>query len=271
MAATLLLGRYELLNEDTPKHRSATSIVLFAIDRLAAESQCPPECVLKLMRNRDQWDRELKARGGALEPGPNETRQRQRFSPEHVMPVLRAHELSAEDASVLREDMRGHTHALVLPRGEEDLECAPRRRPRARGPLLAASASLLFLHRTCSDASLSPHFPRFPPPSPPAAALAHNRMSLEQARGVARGVAMGVQHFHAKAFIHGDIKPLNIVRVKGAAGAGGAEAKDRDKWVLIDLDATAAIFRGHMGLKCSTAVRHATLDTRCVTLLHVSA
>lgn len=84
--ALFFLGRYELLNADAPKHRSATCVVLFARDhgeqlfpsggggsggtegRNEAEGSSGSDCVLKFMRNREQWVRELSARGGALEP-----------------------------------------------------------------------------------------------------------------------------------------------------------------------------------------------------------
>lgn len=47
-----------------------------------------------------------------------------------------------------------------------------------------------------------------------------------------------------QGIVHGDLKPLNIVRV------GAAE------WVLIDLDAASRVGSGeYMGLKTSTAVR----------------
>ena len=50
-----------------------------------------------------------------------------------------------------------------------------------------------------------------------------------------------------QGIIHGDLKPLNAVRV-------------RDKWKLIDLDAAAHLSGGFVGLKSSTAVR---LRIRC--------
>lgn len=54
--------------------------------------------------------------------------QLQAFSPAHVMPVIRQHDLSSDTgaAALLKEKMRGFPFVLVLPRGEEDLEGAPR-------------------------------------------------------------------------------------------------------------------------------------------------
>lgn len=85
LEALYLLGRYELLNAETPKHRSATCVVVFARDHgsggdgdgagsdaasdAAVAGASAADCVLKLMRNREQWERELAARGGTLEDG----------------------------------------------------------------------------------------------------------------------------------------------------------------------------------------------------------
>lgn len=55
--------------------------------------------------------------------------------------------------------------------------------------------------------------------------------------------------------MHGDLKPLNAVRVKGAE-------EGSDKWLLIDLDAAAEAGKGFMGLKSSTAVRDKRLPFR---------
>lgn len=235
--ALFFLGRYELLNADAPKHRSATCVVLFARDHGeqlfpagggGAEEQQQQEggggdtgsssggsggdCVLKFMRNREQWERELSARGGALEPesyaraiaasggvvllpelhehslapaadapkhpqmgeidavghhaeGCDECGVRplgkggyrctegcysdfcsgcvaqgrwalagglrrqqlaaQRFSPQHVIPVLRQHEAGKGEAVKAHGDgLRDFPFVLVLPKGEEDLEGA---------------------------------------------------------------------------------------------------------------------------------------------------
>jgi hypothetical protein len=61
----LRTGRYELLNPGNPKHRSATCVVLFALDHgaLLQGGTQPESVVLKYMRNTDQWERELRLRG----------------------------------------------------------------------------------------------------------------------------------------------------------------------------------------------------------------
>jgi serine/threonine protein kinase len=53
-------------------------------------------------------------------------------------------------------------------------------------------------------------------------------------------IAKCVQHMHSKGFIHGDLKPKNIMRAN-------------DKLLLIDLDASAEIHIGFSGAKVSTA------------------
>lgn len=142
LEAIFVLGRYELLGE---KHRSATCAVVFASDHAAgaggggaaagvAEGSGPRPCVLKLMRHRSQWDRELAARGGCLEEAEGggssaaaaataaAPPRRLRFLPQHVMPVLRRHDLSGEaESEALEDGLRDFPFVLVLPRGEEDL------------------------------------------------------------------------------------------------------------------------------------------------------
>lgn len=64
-----------------------------------------------------------------------------------------------------------------------------------------------------------------------------------------------VSHQRAQGVIHADLKPLNVVRVKQKQqGSAGPSSGGDDKWLLIDLDAAAAIGAGYVGLKSSTAV-----------------
>lgn len=64
----------------------------------------------------------------------------------------------------------------------------------------------------------------------------------------------------SQGFIHGDVKPLNVVRVKSAEGHGGGSADS--EWLIIDLDAAAALGSGYVGLKSSTAVRRCPVRER---------
>ena len=65
-ASVATQGRYELLTPKEPKHRSATCVVHFALDH---GEEPPVERVLKFMRNREQWDREVAVRGGVADGG----------------------------------------------------------------------------------------------------------------------------------------------------------------------------------------------------------
>ena len=78
---------------------------------------------------RPQWERELTARGGALEPGGKGAPQR--FDAAMILPVLRTHELSAEQRAWLPPAaLQALPYVLVLERWEEDLAGA--RGPPAR-------------------------------------------------------------------------------------------------------------------------------------------
>lgn len=58
-----------------------------------------------------------------------------------------------------------------------------------------------------------------------------------------------------QGLVHGDLKPLNCLRVRPRAPevVGGA-MPGQTGWLLIDLDAAAEAQRGYAGLKFSTAV-----------------
>lgn len=149
--AIFILGRYELTSADAPKHRSATCVVHFARDYGASTSGGAPaaagqpqEVVLKFMRNHDQWQREIRTRGGTVESGMEETPEASSgerglllFSSDHVLPVLRAHVLTKEQAERLGAGLQDYLFILTLPKGEEDLQgpiarCGYRRPSAAR-------------------------------------------------------------------------------------------------------------------------------------------
>eukprot|EP01042_Synura_sphagnicola_P000896 gene896-1001_t len=75
------------------------------------------------------------------------------------------------------------------------------------------------------------------------AVLAHEHIAARdwpQLRTIALQVTEAVAHVHSKGLIHGDIKPLNIIR------SGG-------RFCLIDLDATVSYVAGQkVGAKCSS-------------------
>lgn len=213
--ALFFLGRYELVS-DTPKHRSATCVILFAVDHGEEDDDPPPaagaatkkedapataappaaeaakgaaaapggpkppavanstagkaakpsgkgassaaappaapappppprrlrDVALKIMHNKEQFEREVAVRksGGGSSA----------LDPAFVLPVLRTHELSPDDAKSLGGE---YFYCLVMERAQEDL----------------------------------------------AGAIAHSRMSFEAARAVAAAVGRCVEHIHDAA------------------------------------------------------------------------
>ena len=161
-----LLGRYDLASPNDPKHRSATCVVRpppqaacsaaacvrltpncaaqvhFAMD---TNAQPTKPCVLKFMRNQEQWQRELDVRGGAVEAGGA-----QRFEPAHVMPVLRSHTLTAVQAAAAFPGGEVYPFVLALERGDEDLSGAIAHArmslPQARRVAGALAACVAHLH-----------------------------------------------------------------------------------------------------------------------------
>ena len=63
---------------------------------------------------------------------------------------------------------------------------------------------------------------------------------MEEVRHVFKQLVSAVDHMHQKGILHGDIKPLNIVRMDG-------------RWLLIDLDAACEIGKQPVGSKSSSA------------------
>ena len=62
----------------------------------------------------------------------------------------------------------------------------------------------------------------------------HDRLSAEQLRELVRGIASALAHIHAHGGVHGDVKPANIVRVKG-------------RWKLADLGLLRSARKRHGG------------------------
>lgn len=86
-----------------------------------------------------------------------------------------------------------------------------------------------------------------------ASALSHARYPFPVIREAARCIAHCVRHLHECGLVHGDIKPLNIVRVAADPGAADQSSAGSGIWRIIDLDAAAPVGRGFVGLKTSTA------------------
>ena len=66
--------------------------------------------------------------------------------------------------------------------------------------------------------------------------------NFEEIIHVFRQIVEASNHHHGRGLdsLHGDVKPLNLVRVRG-------------RWKLIGLDATARIAYNNTGFKCSSA------------------
>lgn len=164
-------GRYEL-KPGPAEHQSATCIVRLAVDY---SDQHRP-VALKLMRNRDQFLRELSIRtmGG--------------LSEDYVIGIIRHHD-GDEDEKFLAETKRkkgydGYRYCLVMSAADRNL----------------------------------------------AAVLSHEHIAgkdWESIKTIARQITHCLGYMHSKELIHGDIKPLNIMRQ-------AANVK------LIDLDASAS-------------------------------
>lgn len=188
LEALFFLGRYELLNRENPKHRSASCVVLFARDfgdasvtggrggrkgAGAASASASAagtavdsgrEVALKLMRNRDQFERELRLRQGATASSsssgaapPAATAAAEALDDRFVLPVIRTHELDNERAFVGTDGTR-YPYVLVMERAEEDL----------------------------------------------AGAIAHARMTVAGARDVARALGRCLAHLHDRGLVHGE-------------------------------------------------------------------
>ena len=173
-ARGLFLGRYRL---GDLIHQSATCKVQVAEDTLDQGGLV----VLKLMREHDQFERELLARDQSELPNGD------------VVEVLRHHELT--DAKAGGDHFaRGYVFCLVFPRGELNLQ----------------------------DALTHEHLA----PSPA-------EVHWESVREIVRSIATCLRNLHQRGVMHGDIKPLNLMRFR--------QGNDKQVWKLIDLDAAAVI------------------------------
>ena len=70
------------------------------------------------------------------------------------------------------------------------------------------------------------------------------RPNFEQMIRIMQQVALALQHLHDDGVVHGDLKPLNIVR---------STEDGQEKYMLIDLDAAVRIGVDRVGHKYSSA------------------
>ena len=191
-------------------HKSATCVVAHALDHADTDVDGKPRKVaLKFMLNKDQWEKELHSRGGTIEDNTSTV------DSNFVVPVLRKHDWSAQggeqraqrDLARLeatwshREGAVSYQFVLAMPR----------------------------LERSLTDILFHEHLA----PSPETVHWSAVRIIVKQ-------LVLALQYFHGLKMVHGDVKPLNIMRTFD------------DKYVLIDLDA-AHTFGEPTGLKTSAA------------------
>lgn len=161
--------RYDLVTPlHKPQHKSATCIVLFAIDHDDHERRV----ALKLVRDRGQFITEM------------EVREKATFDDTFVISVLHTHDGDASSdyrTACKSKGLSDYLYCLVMPAADKNLSVIISSERIAGKDW--AQIKLITLH-----------------------------------------IAQSLQHMHLKGFIHGDIKPLNIMRID-----------NRTK--LIDLDA----------------------------------
>lgn len=213
----LWYGRYRA--EPRPEHQSSTCYVFKAVDEADLdESGRPRPCALKLMRNRDQFFREVRARARGL-------------GEDYVLDIAARYPASDAEAMAMPEvvfvEQEGEAAAASeggaadKVKGADpvsDLTLVPAGR-RERGLRKAQAESLFCIVMPLADRNLF-------------VCLKQERFAgrdISEVRHVFLQLCRCVQHLHDRGILHGDLKPLNAVRL-----AGG-------QWKLIDLDASSVL------------------------------
>lgn len=153
-------ARYEFLPGPIA-HESENSIVKFAFDHGSIEGK--RTVVLKFMKYRDQFDREINLR------------TRVKLSEEFVVPVLASHDSDADPRYSEETRAKGfslYPYLVVTAAADRDLQC-------------------ILLHERVAGHDYA------------------------QIRRAAREILRGLDHFHDLNLIHGDVKPMNVVRIGG--------------------------------------------------------
>ena len=171
-----LHGRYEL-KQGPPEHKSKTSLIKFAIDRISSEEKV---VALKFMSHRSQYLNEILSRA------------RGSFSNEFVISILRSYDGESENEEdvLFRQDaiFKGYSeypYCVVLDVADHNLK------------------KVIDQQNICGK-------------------------EWDDIRSIIKQMAIAFEHIHSKGFIHGDIKPTNIVLTG-------------QKLRLIDFDASASI------------------------------
>jgi serine/threonine protein kinase len=204
---SLVHGRYRVIAR-TPLHMSATCFVYEGTDELHVDEEgheAPIKVVLKLMKNADQFLQEIQAREEAG------------FDASHVVNILDHHigcsdrtDMASTSPSAVFDELSNVPHELFT----EATNAASNGLPLTR--TLAEQFHILVLPFGERNMYV---------------ALKQERFAGRDMGAVAHifgSIVRCVEGMHSKGFIHGDIKPLNLVRIDGA-------------WKLIDLDASVRI------------------------------
>lgn len=175
----LWFGRYRKV-ETRAEHQSSSCYVFKVIDELDGGKRV----ALKLMRNRDQFLREVKIRQEAA------------LHAEFIIPVLRSHPEISDIENI---------EQMMIPPEEESIDSSQ---------LTKASVEKMFCivmplaERNLFVASKQERFAG---------------KDWSTVKAICSQLLQATDHLHGNGIIHGDIKPLNIVRENG-------------RWRLIDLD-----------------------------------
>ena len=211
-----LCGRYEL-KDGPPLHQSMTSRVHYAIDH-DHMLDGPVEVVLKFMKNRDQFLREIKQRESCLVHMDHHTRtdvvqtdipfvdevtdhNEEHDTQQYIVPIQFIHDSDNDDnfhRQILASGLGSHPYLLVMPAGDRCL-------------------SAIIDHEREVDGW------------------------NDEVIRCTRQLATALAYIHDRGCIHGDLKPRNIVRVG-------------KNYMLIDMDASASFEREECaGVKVSSA------------------
>ena len=237
-----LFGRYQL-QEGPAEHQSATSIVRFAKDSggvpgfdddgIASPraphsgASGPTHVVLKFMKHRDQFEREIRARS-ALEH-PVGTGQGGALKAVHSMDDGSSLGAAPTPAAASDADMVGLSSEFVVPilRFHD-----PDADPKVRAEMVARRLEA------------SPYVIVFPAAERSLQSVIDNEREQqawgEEVRLVAKQLCGALAHLHARDIVHCDLKPRNIVR-------------QGHTYKLIDLDSTAIAGVERVGYKVSSA------------------
>lgn len=225
--SSLFLGRYKLCMDGPPLYKSATCVVIKAVDvkvdelgeRLVEKNGAPRELVFKFMRNKDQFEREINARRGISSFEVDDpASSRAGCDIDRVDALPSKVESSANFVlSVLKSfdaDTNSQFSSALNQVGERKNACR----------LDEYKYAVLM---PCADQNLDTIFRNEKP----------DRMAL---RKLASDLATALEQIHECGIVHGDIKLLNVVRLN-------------DRLRLIDFEA-AVKQNLNVGVKFSSGV-----------------